>query len=349
MFEEREDMAPVHRESPYKSARVFVGVVAVLLVLAWVGLSWWTSMPGRSWDEPLPKLSVQQERVKEALKVHVEKLAGEIGERHLERPEALSKAQKYIERQMTAFGFEVKALPVPSGQQVAYNLEATLLGEDEPEHIVVIGAHYDTAVGSPGANDNATGVAVVLEMARAMAGRRLTRTVRFVFFANEEPPHFKQESMGSLVYAQEARQRGDVITAMFSIESVGVYRNRRDTQQYPPFLDLVYPSQGNFVAFVGMGGSQALLERSIGTFRKRAQIPSEGLSAPSWVEGVDFSDHWSFEQANYPAIMVTDTAFMRDRHYHTANDTPARIRYRHMTLLLWGMLKVARTEASRQR
>ena len=198
---------------------------------------------------------------------------------------------------------------------------------------IVVGAHYDTVAGSPGADDNASGVAVLIELSRMVRG------VRFVAFANEEAPYFLTAEMGSFVYA---RDRSDGVRAMFSLEMLGYYDDAPGSQRYPAPLGLFYPDRGNFIAFVGDLGCMGLVRRSAAGFRKVSKFPCEWLAAPSVVPGLSWSDHWSFRKHGFPAVMVTDTAFYRYPHYHLPSDTPEKLDYERMasvTMGLAGMLK----------
>src|SRR6266545_2843962 len=212
--------------------------------------------------------------------------------------------------------------------------------------IVVLGAHYDTAEDAPGADDNASGVAGVLVLARVFAHERQARTVRFVFFPNEEPPSFPTADMGSRHYATAARARNDQIVAMLSIESIGYYDTEKGSQRYPFPLNLAYPDVGDFIGFVSNLKSRSLLHRAIAAFRAHATLPTQGAAAPSWVPGVWWSDHWSFWREGYPAIMITDTAPYRNPFYHTPQDTPDKLDYDRMARVVHGLTHVVRAIAN---
>lgn len=219
------------------------------------------------------------------------------------------------------------------------NLEITLAGTIRPSEIIVIGTHYDSVRGSPGANDNASGVAALLEIGRALKGASLGRTVRLVAFVNEEPPFFYWGEMGSGVYAKAARRRGDDIRLMMSLEMLGAYSDRPGSQGYPPFLGWFYPDRANFIAFVSNLSSRHGLRRTVAAFRSASAFPSEYLIAPGIVPGVSWSDQLSFWREGYPALMVTDTAFHRYPHYHTAQDTPDKLDYVRMAQVVEGLAK----------
>jgi Zn-dependent M28 family amino/carboxypeptidase len=223
--------------------------------------------------------------------------------------------------------------------QTCHNIEAEIRGADAK--ILLIGAHYDSVFGSPGANDNGTGVAATLALARRFATAKPKRSLRFVAFVNEEPPYFLSGEMGSLVYARRCKERGDKISAMISLETIGYFSDAAHSQTYPsPGLGLFYPKVGNFIGFVSNVQSRALLRRVIALFRKHAKIPSEGAALPAFIPGVSWSDQWSFWRHGYPAIMVTDTAPFRYPHYHSSSDTPDKLDYDRFTLVVSGMEKV---------
>ena len=271
------------------------------------------------------------------LRRHVERLAGGIGERHVWRPEALRAAAAYIRGELEALGCEVAAQSYRVAELDCDNLEAELPGEAARAEIIVVGAHYDTVQGSPGADDNASGVAALIEIARALRGARLARTVKLVAFVNEEPPFFYWGEMGSKVYAREARRRGDDVRVMLSLEMLGCYDDAPGSQSYPPLLGWFYPDRGNFIAFVSNLASRRALRRVVEAFRARSDFPAERLASPAFVPGVAWSDQLSFWRAGYPAVMVTDTAFYRNPHYHCASDTPDRLRYPEMARVVEGL------------
>lgn len=298
-----------------------------------------TIMPDRSFRGALPPMTERQRELSTALRSHVERLA-ERGERTMNRPEALAGAASTIETALTQAGYTVERLPYDvDGHEVA-NYEASLAGGSLAGEVVVVGAHYDTAAGAPGADDNASGVAALLEIAKTLAKRSPRRSVRFVAFANEEPPHFWNSSMGSLVYARACQARGDRIVAMLSLETVGYFSDAHGSQKYPPLVSLLYPDQGNFIGFIGNVGSRPLVRESIGAFRRAASFPSEGAALPAFVAGVGWSDHWSFWQAGYPAVMVTDTAPFRNPHYHEPTDRPESLDYERFARVVDGLVAV---------
>ena len=297
-------------------------------------------MPGRSHKGALPPLSKLETELRDRLRRHVAVLAGEIGERNLTAPGSLAKSAQYVSEKFSELGLPIRDDSYRVDDTVCVNVEAELKGATRPDLIVVVGAHYDSVAGSPGANDNASGVAALLEVARLLRDSSPGHTIRFVAFVNEEPPTFLGESMGSLVYARRIKERGDNVVGMISLETIGYYSDQKDSQQYPAPFNLFYPDTGNFIGFVGDLGSRELVRRAIRIFRETTKFPSEGLAAPAGTPGVGWSDHWSFWQVGYPAIMLTDTAPFRYPHYHESSDTPDKIDYDRMARVVLGVSKV---------
>lgn len=257
-------------------------------------------------------------------------------------PAGLAATVAYIERELRGAGLSPRRLPYQVGNARVENLEASIAGHGRAEEIVVIGAHHDAVAGTVGANDNGSGVAAGLVLAAAAANLRPARTLRFVFFANEEPPHFQTDAMGSLVYARQCRGRNERVVAMISLETIGYYSDRKGSQRYPAALASRFPDVGNFLAFVANPRSAALLEDVVRAFRTATPFPVQSAALPGELPGVGWSDHWSFWQADYPAVMVTDTAPFRYPHYHSVDDTPDRLRYDALAEVTIGLEAVVR-------
>lgn len=298
------------------------------------------SMPGESYRGPLPELTEEERELSGLLRRHVEELAGRIGPRHVGRYDALQEAAGAVESAFAAAGYEVRRQGFEANGRTCYNLEVELRGTERPEEIVVVGGHYDSAGDTPAANDNATGTAAVLALARAFAGSAHPRTVRWVAFVNEEPPYFQTDLMGSRVYARRCRQRGENIVAMLSLETMGYYSDEDGSQHYPFPFSWFYPSTGNFIGFVGNVSSSGLVKRVVSSFRRHARFPSEGAAVYGWIAGIGWSDHWSFWKEGYPALMVTDTAPFRYPHYHSRRDTPDKVQYDRLARVVAGLRRV---------
>lgn len=275
-----------------------------------------------------------------ALRAHVQALAGEIGERNVWRPRALRAAEDYLRRQWQAQGYAVTAHEVAFEHERWANLEVSRPGRRAPGEIVIVGAHYDSVSGSPGANDNGSGVAALLELARRFAARDTGRTVRFVAFVNEEPPFFRTGDMGSRHYARAARAGSEDIRAMLALETIGYYDDAPGSQHYPPLFSLFFPDRGNFLGLVSNFGSRALLKRAVAAFRAASDFPIEHVATFGWVPGVDWSDHASFWDEGYPAIMITDTALYRYPYYHSGRDTPDKLDYARLARVTEGLVAV---------
>lgn len=312
----------------------------VLTGLVTFGGCFMMSMPGKSHKGLLPPLTNEEQELSLRLRGHVNMLAGTIGERNTLHYRQLQLSAEYIANCFRELGYTVREESYLANEKQVINVEAGLKGVRQPEEIVVIGAHYDSPPESPGANDNASGVAALLELARQFKETKPGRTIRFVAFANEEPPFFRTEQMGSRVSAANARKRGEKIVAMLALETIGYYAEKAGSQQYPPPFNYFYPDSGNFIAFVGNLASRSLLRDSIRTFRETAVFPSEGLAAPAFIKGVGWSDQWAFWQEGYPGIMITDTAPFRYPHYHEITDTPDKLDYERMTRVVAGVGRV---------
>jgi Zn-dependent M28 family amino/carboxypeptidase len=311
-----------------------------------IGLGGCALFPNDPFSGPLPLIDGVAANRQTRLKRDVEVLAGRIGERNTAHPAALEAAENFVAASLARAGYQVRWQTFLADGVECSNLEAELTGATNPAEIVIVGAHYDSPRGSPGADDNASGVACAMELARAMAGKPRPRTIRFVFFTNEEPPYFWTDTMGSLVYARAAKARGDQIAAMLSLECLGFYSEAEDSQGYPPPVSMFYPQTGNFIAFVGLSESSDLVERCLKEFRAAGTFRAEGAALTSLVPRVGSSDHWSFWKQGYPSLMVTDTAIYRNRNYHQPTDVPATLDYESMSRVVTGLEAVVDQLAS---
>jgi Zn-dependent M28 family amino/carboxypeptidase len=185
-------------------------------------------------------------------------------------------------------------------------------------------------------------VAGVIELATLLGNLRgkSSLRIRLVLFVNEEPPFFKTELMGSLVYARRLKESGEPVLGMLSLETLGFYSDEKHSQRYPPPLGLLYPTTGNFVAFVGLTSSRAFVRRAVGSFRALVPFPSVGGTAPGFIPGIDWSDHWAFEKVGFPALMITDTAPFRYPHYHRTADSPDKVDYDRLARVVSGLERV---------
>jgi Zn-dependent M28 family amino/carboxypeptidase len=276
--------------------------------------------------------------LQDALKAHVFELSSRIGERNVFRPEALASARDYLRRVLTGYGLPPRIQTYAIGDAPCENLEALLAGTGGIEMPrLVVGAHYDTAPGTPGADDNASGVAALLELARLLKGKALRRPAALAFFSTEEPPFFGTDAMGSRFYAREARRRGDKIEGMICLEMVGCYSTQPGRQSYPPFLKYLFPDRADFLGLVGNLSSRRFLKRVREALEGRLKLPLQHAVLPAWVPGVDLSDHRSFWAEGWPAVMLTDTAFYRNPRYHERSDAWDTLDYASMAAVVEGL------------
>ena len=326
----------------------------VLRMLFWLTLAaatawllWYmVKVPGVSYLGELKPLTAEEKLLADNLRRHVVAVASR--EHNVWHRPALEEAAQYIERALGRSGYAIAAQRFETAIGEVRNIEVEVPGDTRAGEIVVVGAHYDSVLGATGANDNGSGVAAVLELARLFEGAKPARTLRFVTFVNEEPPFFKGDQMGSRVYARRSTGRGENIIAMFSLETIGYYSDRPGSQRYPFPLGFFYPSTGNFIAFVSNLSSRALLHEVIASFRLHAQVPSEAAAAPAFIPGVDWSDHWSFWYESYPALMVTDTPPYPSPYYHTAQDTTDKVDYDRLARVVTGLHRMLRELAQTQ-
>ena len=321
-----------------RNAIIRIAIAAVILSLASIwAYNIMLKSPGKSYSGPLPPLTEDQIALRARLMADVGNLALKIGERNILHPENLTAAADFIESSLTAAGYPVTKQTYTVDQIPCSNLEVQITGSIHPDQIVIIGSHYDSVYGCPGANDNATAVAANLALARHFAGQKPDLTLRFVFFVNEEPPFFQTPDMGSTVYAKKCRENNEQIVAMLSLETLGYYSDQPNSQKYPPPFALFYPSTANFIAFVSNPSSRKLLHRVVSTFRQNCKFPSESGAIPGFISGIAWSDHYSFWQQGYPALMVTDTAPFRYPYYHEPDDTVDKINFDNLTRVVSGM------------
>jgi Zn-dependent M28 family amino/carboxypeptidase len=278
----------------------------------------------------------------ERMRQHVVAVASD--EHNTGTPVQLERAAAYIETALARAGYTPSRQEYTAAGQRVRNIEVAVgnvAKGQRPERIFIVGAHYDSAPGAPGANDNGSGTAAVLELARLLKTMqpRAGTEVRFVFFVNEEPPFFMGQEMGSMVHAAELKRQGQKVAGALVLETMGYYTDAPNSQQLPPGLEGRYPSTGNFIAFVGTLESSGLVRDALAAFRAASDFPAHGLAAPAHTTGVTLSDHTSYNRHGYPALMITDTAFMRYPYYHTAQDTPDKLDYESMARVVTGLSK----------
>jgi Zn-dependent M28 family amino/carboxypeptidase len=285
-----------------------------------------------------PLIHSSDEELALYLRNHVYTLAGTIGERNTERYDKLIEAQEFLIRALQNRGYRPRLQTYTVDDKDCSNIEVEQIGTEFPEKIIVVGAHYDSIRGGPGANDNASGVAGVLALASLLKGQSLKKTIRFLCFVNEEPPYTRTSEMGSLIYAEACKARKEHIEVMFSLETIGYFPLKAKQREVEPWLyQLISPSDKGFIAFISNLSSRSLLEEMKNLFRQRTDFPVKSLALPGMLPGVKASDHWSFWKQGYEAVMVTDTAWARYPFYHTREDTPEKLDYCKMAKLLRGL------------
>jgi len=278
------------------------------------------------------------QHIKENLFDHVVHLSEIIGPRHVSCISSLNQAANYINKIMTQYHLPPQRQTYLVENNPVCNLIVEKTGWKYPEEIFVIGAHYDTVFDSPGADDNASGVAAVLELLRMLRDYANQRTLRFIAFTLEEPPFFDTDLMGSTVYARQCRHNGENIIGMMSLEMLGYYTDAPMSQQYPvKEMTMIYPERGNFIGIVGNRRSESLTRFFSKSLKETNMIKLETLVADLPAPGIDLSDHASFWQQGYPAFMVTDTAFYRFPLYHTAEDRIGHLNFKKFSRLVYGL------------
>jgi Zn-dependent M28 family amino/carboxypeptidase len=290
-------------------------------------------------------VSINSEDLAARLRAHVQYLAGELGERNSLQYTNLEQARLYIEQVLAHAGYEIQHDAYEVAGRTYRNVVVECQGSERT--VFIVGAHYDTAPGTPGADDNASAVAVLLELARLLREFAPAPTIRWVAFTLEEPPYYRTRLMGSRIHARKCRKRAEQVTCMISLEMTGYYSELPGSQWYPlPFMSWFYPNRGNFIALAGNFRSRRLVRDLAGRLSEAGGIPVEYAAFPL-VPGAGLSDNWSFWKEGYPALMITDTAFFRNPHYHSRSDLPETLDYGRMAALVAALDKALRTDLCR--
>lgn len=310
--------------------------ISATAVICWVGLFWFLRSPVFALSGAANQLSI----LVPDLESHVRFLTSLEPNRSYQHTESMLAAEKYISAEFEKAGYKVKLQDVPADGQIFHNIIARY-GPEDANEIIVIGAHYDACgTPNPGADDNASGVAGLIELAKlAMRIKPEVKTaIEFVAFTLEEPPFFRKPNMGSVYHAKLLQNSKVNVKLMISIEMIGYYNDDFLTQEFPlKVLYLFYPWRGNFIAVIGSPNERLLIQTFKKTMAPAMALPVYSINAPSFVQGVDFSDHRSYWKHKWPAIMITDTAFFRNHEYHQSGDTPDRLDYQKMADLVGGI------------
>lgn len=307
-------------------------IIALCVLAVLVGLWFALTQPTFSSSPPTDSVAVDMTR----LQAHVRALCETYFPRDAGHPENLDRAARYIREAFEQAG-GITSEQAYEVDGVTYRNVIALFGPDTRERIVV-GAHYDAFSEFPGADDNASGVAGLIELAHLLGNKPLAMTMELVAFTLEEPPAFRTWRMGSAVHADALKQKGTKVRIMFALEMIGFFNDAKDSQSFPvPGLGLFYPSQGDFIAVVGRLGQGSAVRRAKKAMRSASPLPVYSINAPRFIAGVDFSDHRNYWDAGYTALMITDTAFYRNPAYHTARDTPDTLDYERMAMVVQGV------------
>jgi len=297
--------------------------------------------PGTLYPIPVGALTPQQTQLELELRSDVEALSSGIGPRHGAHSYGkLLEAEQWLLQTIADMGLAARRVEVNLGAIALANVEVSIGGGRSAGEIIVIGAHYDTVPVSPGANDNASGVALLLATLRALRDDAPDRTLRVVFFVNEESPFSGGVQMGSRVYAESCRAARDHIVAMINVDSVGYFSAEPGSQHYPPFV-LGLPTTGGFVGFGSNRENIPLLDRVVELFQHHSRFPSIGIASDS--TNAARGDHAPFWWQDYPAIMISDTSEFRDPHYHSASDRAENLNYEQMSILADGFIATIRS------
>jgi Peptidase family M28 len=315
------------------------------IVVTLIALAVWYAIvfPRQPFKGPVPPLGNAGHELATRLEAHVTAVAST--PHNLDHYDALEAAAVYIEETLSGFGLKPQARVFQVAGKAVRNIEVLWEppGATSATPTLVIGAHYDSPDDAPGANDNGTGVAAALELARSLAALRPSSgRLRLALWVNEEQPYGKTPDMGSWQHAKALKDHGENIEGMIALETIGYFSNEPGSQQFPWPFGLIYPDTGNFIAFVGLPGCRAFLRRSLASFRANVAFPSIGGIAPGFLEGADLSDHWAFHQFGFPALMVTDTAPFRNPYYHELDDLPESVDYDSLARVTLGLEKMLR-------
>lgn len=312
--------------------KIFLHILIILIVI------WATTYGWRPSKKYILDLSRAEKETAKNVKETVEHIVASFGIRNYAYYENLERTADYLIKRFEDIRYKPEVMSYEIHGQKYRNIIATLPSSSPDHEKIIIGAHYDSCF-NPGANDNASGIAAVLELARLLKDEKTKTNITFIAFVNEEPPFFMTDSMGSRQYAMKAKKKGEKIKAAIIFDLIGFYKNERFSQKYLPLTGPFYPNQANFAAFIGNFPSRHVVSKLISGFKKYSEFPVESLIAPSFMPGVNFSDHWSFWKEGYPAIFITDTAYLRSPHYHKKTDLPDILDYGKMAVIIHGLKK----------
>jgi hypothetical protein len=299
-----------------------------------------TSMPGEPHSGAMPALSDDERTIADRLSGCVETIGRDYGSRGTHQPQALDDTATYLHSALRKAGYDVHESNVESKIGTLHTLECTQLGTRSADEFIVVGAHYDCEARSPGSDSNASGCAVLVEIARLVKDTANERSVKFLLFPTGSGAHASDEKSAAAIYAREMRTKHEKVVVMLSLDGLGYYRDTPASQSVPFPFGLVYPDTGNFVAFIGDLESREVTRKAVELFRFSAKFPSQGIAVPGFMPDFECSDHAGFRHQGFPAILVTDTGTLRYPQSGTSFDTNDRLDYEKMARVTTGLARV---------
>lgn len=324
-----------------KSLCITISTITLLIAVA-------ISFIAQPFVTPIPSTPEEIDTAK--LKAHVKYLSTDVHPRSSSNFSNLEKAGQYVFEELKATGAPVEVQEVKVKGKIYQNFIARFGPSTGP--LLVIGAHYDAdghslrnwkpkGMSTPGADDNASGVAGLLELARLLSKNPQSRSIELVAYTLEEDPHFGTQEMGSFRHARSLKESGREVQLMLSIEMIGYFADKANSQDYPaPGMSTLYGDRGNFIALVGNLSNFGAIRRAKALMRGVSDLPVISCNAPSNLQGIDSSDHLNYWNEGYPALMVTDTAYYRNPHYHRTTDTFDKLDYRRMAHVVQGVFAI---------
>ena len=308
-------------------------LVKTIIVLVIVLLSSFGWKPLAKFNKKLTDAEIE---TSERLEDIVCRLAEDIGIRNYQHYKNLEKSALFITEAFENMGYAVEIMSYEVNGQIFKNIIAETSNKNFSMDTIIIGAHYDSCF-NPGADDNATGIAGLIELARLFKDVKLNHNLRFVAFVNEEPPFFQTKSMGSFVYTNRIQSSGEKVKVAVVLEMLGYYSENYFSQKYLPLIGPFYPNKANFVAIVGNFKSRKIAHNLYKAFKDSKRFPVERIILPETIPGISYSDHWSFWRVGIPAVMITDTAYLRNSNYHEKTDLPNTLNFGKMAKVIFGL------------
>jgi Peptidase family M28 len=270
------------------------------------------------------------------LEAHVRMLSQNFHPRNSDHVQNLNLTAAYIAKHFNQAGGLVTEQTFEVDGQIYKNIRARFESHTTP--LLVIGAHYDSHDITPGADDNASGVAGLIELAYLLGKNPPNRAVELVAYTLEEPPYFRTDHMGSAVHAESLRTSGLLVEMMISLEMIGYFKDEPNSQSYPiPLLSWLYPTTGNYISIIGRPSDKQPVKTLKQAMYGASSLAVQSINAPRFIHGLDFSDHLNYWDRGYPAVMVTDTSFNRNPHYHKLTDTYEKLDYKRMAQVVVGV------------